>query len=103
MDDFGYHNYGYPFLKPYFTYDKIDVPHLARFDKSFQGMIMSGLIKIENNFFVFVNLNKIAVKESIDYADHFESRTVFQWESPNSTSQNSSVGIDLINHERKKH
>ena len=101
MDDFGYHNYGYPFLKPYYTYDKIDVPHLARFDKSFQGMIMSGLIKIENNFFVFVNLNKIAVKESIDYADHFESRTVFQWESPNSTSQNSSVGIDLINHERK--
>jgi superfamily II DNA or RNA helicase/HKD family nuclease len=101
MDEYGYHNFGYPFLKLYQTYDKIDIPHLARFDKSFQGMIMSGLIKIENNFYLFVNLNKIAVKESIDYADHFESRSVFQWESPNSTSQASPVGIDLINHNER--
>ncbi|AUD65813.1 hypothetical protein BK011_08990 [Tenericutes bacterium MZ-XQ] len=101
MDDFGYHNYGYPFLKPYYSYNKIDIPHLARFNKSFQGMIMSGLIKIDKNFFVFVNLNKIAVKESINYADHFVSRSLFQWESPNSTSQVSSVGKDLINHQKR--
>ncbi|MDR4969508.1 MAG: DUF3427 domain-containing protein, partial [Acholeplasmataceae bacterium] len=101
MNEFGYHNYGYPFLKPYHTYNKVDIPHLARFDKIFQGMLMSGLIKIKNHFYLFVNLNKIAVKESIDYADHFDSRSVFQWESPNSTSQLSPVGQDLIHHQER--
>ena len=31
----------------------------------------------------------------------FESNSVFQWESPNATSQASPVGQDLINHQER--
>ena len=99
--EFGRENYGYPFLKLFQTYKKIDVPQLARFEKGFIGLIMTGLYSIGDHSYISVNLNKIAVKESVDYQDKFLDNQTFQWESPNSTSQNSEVGMNLIQHKAR--
>ena len=46
---------------------------------------------------MFVNLHKNAdVKESINYKDLFLTSKVFQWESPNTTAQDSNRGQDLV-------
>ena len=101
LHEFGRENYGYPFLKLFQSYKKLDVPQLARFDKGFIGLIMTGLYSIGNHSYISVNLNKIAVKESVDYQDKFLDNQTFQWESPNSTSQNSEVGMNLIKHKER--
>jgi superfamily II DNA or RNA helicase/HKD family nuclease len=97
--EFGYSNYGHPFLKPHSTYGKIDVIKLARFEKGLRGMIMNGLIRIHNDYYVFINLNKIDVSEKTNYQDKFLNQHTFQWESPHTTKQSSKTGYQLIHHQ----
>ncbi|MGN1343191.1 MAG: DUF3427 domain-containing protein, partial [Traorella sp.] len=62
-----------------------------------EGVCING-----NEFFLFVNLHKDSkVKESINYKDKFLSRKVFQWQSQNQTTQNSSVGQAIIFNKEK--
>lgn len=70
---------------------------LVNYRKAHSAFRGSGLISSGKEYFLFVNLHKNAdVKESINYQDVFVTSKVFQWESPNTTSQDSERGKDLV-------
>lgn len=99
--DYSYDKDGYktPFLKLNNLYTMRSVAPLCLYEKIHSSFRGQGLITAAKpDYFLFVNLHKDAnVKESINYKDKFLTRSTFQWESPNSTSQQSEVGQNLIN------
>ncbi len=93
-----------PFLKLYHKYTMRDAALLCNYTKIHSSFRGQGLItSAKPDYFLFVNLHKDAdIKDSINYADKFITPEHFQWQSPNSTTQNSEVGQNLIrNIERK--
>lgn len=93
-----------PFLKLYQKYTMRDAALLCDYTKIHSSFRGQGLItSAKPDYFLFVNLHKDAdIKDSINYADKFITPEHFQWQSPNSTTQNSEVGQNLIrNIERK--
>ncbi len=93
-----------PFLKLYHKYTMRDAALLCNYTKIHSSFRGQGLItSAKPDYFLFVNLHKDAdIKDSINYADKFITPQHFQWQSPNSTMQNSEVGQNLIrNIERK--
>lgn len=99
VSEFNSTDYGFPFLKLYHTYTMRSVAPLCNYEKIHSSFRGQGLITAAKpDYFLFVNLHKNAdVKESINYADKFITQDVFQWQSPNSTSQDSEIGQNLIN------
>lgn len=95
--EFGNTDYGIPFFKLYQQYTMKETALLVNYAKAHSAFRGSGLITSGKEYFLFVNLHKNAdVKESINYKDMFVTSKVFQWESPNTTSQDSDRGKDLI-------
>lgn len=93
-----------PFFKLYQKYTMRDAALLCNYTKIHSSFRGQGLITPSKpDYFLFVNLHKDAdIKDSINYADKFITPEHFQWQSPNSTTQNSEVGQNLIrNIERK--
>lgn len=93
-----------PFLKLYQKYTMRDTALLCNYTKIHSSFRGQGLLtSAKPDYFLFVNLHKDAdIKDSINYADKFITPQHFQWQSPNSTSQDSEVGQNLIrNIERK--
>lgn len=87
-----------PFLKLYHEYTMRDTALLCNYTKIHSSFRGQGLLtSAKPDYFLFVNLHKNAdVKDSINYADKFITPEHFQWQSPNSTTQNSEVGQNLI-------
>ncbi|WP_407425929.1 DUF3427 domain-containing protein [Treponema sp.] len=98
QDEFGSSDYGFPFLKTYYEYSMRDTALLCNYRKTHSSFRGQGLItSAKPDYFIFVNLHKNAdIKESINYKDKFISPGVFQWQTPNSTSQSSELGKDII-------
>ena len=95
--EFGDTDYGIPFFKLYQQYTMKETALLVNYRKAHSAFRGSGLISSGKEYFLFVNLHKNAdVKESINYQDVFVTSKVFQWESPNTTSQDSERGKDLV-------
>ena len=95
--------YGVPFLKLYEQYKMVDVALLSNYRKIHSAFRGSGLLTNNNDYFLFIDLHKEeGIEERINYKDKFISRELFQWQSPNSTTQSSDRGRNLIfNKERK--
>lgn len=97
--EFGARDYGIPHLKLWEQYTMRSLAYLSnsqRLHSSFRGL---GLITSENQYFIFVDLNKDKnVKDSINYNDRFINPRQFQWETPNSTSPDTAQGQRLLNH-----
>ena len=98
QEEFGSADYGFPFFKPYYEYSMRDTALLSNYTKIHSSFRGQGLItSAKPDYFLFVNLHKDAnIKESINYKDKFISSGVFQWQSPNSTTQDSDVGQNII-------
>lgn len=95
--EFGSNNYGIPFFKLYEQYKMADAALLANCERKQSSFRGSGLISYENDYFLYVDLHKEKdIKESINYKDEFISRSEFQWQTPNNTSQSSNVGKNII-------
>lgn len=95
--EFGDADYGIPFFKLYQQYTMKETALLVNYTKAHSSFRGSGLITSGKEYFMFVNLHKNAdVKESINYKDLFLTSKVFQWESPNTTAQDSNRGQDLV-------
>lgn len=93
---FGSKNYGVPFLKLYEQYTTRDLGPLINFRKKLSAF-RGSTIPNGNDYYLFVDLNKDEdLKESIKYKDKFISPQVFQWETPNSTRQETKQGQRLI-------
>ncbi|APC39282.1 DEAD/DEAH box helicase [Clostridium estertheticum] len=89
--------YGVPFFKLYEQYQMIDAALLSNYTKIHSSFRGSGLITNGNEYFIFVDLHKEEdIKESINYKDKFIDSKYFQWQSPNSTSQSSERGKNII-------
>ncbi|MBO7637455.1 MAG: DUF3427 domain-containing protein [Treponema sp.] len=98
QDAFGSTDYALPFLKLYYEYSMRDLALLCNYKKIHSSFRGQGLLtSAKPDYFIFVNLHKNAdIKESINYKDKFISQGVFQWQTPNSTSQDSELGKDII-------
>lgn len=81
----------------------VDTALLSNYTKIHSSFRGSGLITNGNEYFLFIDLHKgDNIKESINYKDKFLDRQYFQWQSPNSTSQSSERGKNIIfNKDRK--
>lgn len=89
--------YGIPFLKLYEQYKMVDLALLSNYTKIHSSFRGSGLITNGKEYFIFVDLHKEEnIKESINYNDKFINTNYFQWQSPNSTSQKSDRGQNII-------
>lgn len=89
--------YGVPFFKLYEQYQMIDAALLSNYTKTHSSFRGSGLITNGKEYFLFIDLHKEDnIKESINYKDKFLDRQYFQWQSPNSTSQGSERGKNII-------
>lgn len=89
--------YGVPHFKLYEQYQMIDAALLSNYRKIHSSFRGSGLLVNGNEFFLFVDLHKEAdVKESINYKDKFITPSKFQWQSVNSTTQQSERGKNII-------
>jgi len=96
--DFGRENYGFPFFKVYARYSMRDTALLCRYTKKHSSFRGQGLITSATpDYFIFVNLYKAPdIKESVNYKDEFKSPSLFQWQTPNSTTQESEIGGNII-------
>ncbi|WP_246582715.1 DEAD/DEAH box helicase [Clostridium mobile] len=89
--------YGVPFLKLYEQYQMVDAALLSNYTKIHSSFRGSGLMANGKEYFLFIDLHKEEnIKESINYKDKFISRNIFQWQTPNSTSQASERGKNII-------
>lgn len=89
--------YGVPHFKLYEQYQMMDAALLSNYRKIHSSFRGSGLLANGNNYFLYIDLHKEAdVKESINYQDKFISPHEFQWQSVNSTTQESERGKNII-------
>ncbi|MCO7175349.1 DUF3427 domain-containing protein [Sporolactobacillus kofuensis] len=98
---FGHKNYGVPFLKLYEQYTMVESALLSNYQKILSSFRGSGTIKNGNDYYLFIDLHKDdGIKDSINYQDHFISPSLFQWETPNSNSQDTTQGHRIINNKK---
>jgi hypothetical protein len=89
--------YGVPYFKLYEQYQMVDAALLSNYRKIHSSFRGSGLLANGNEYFLFIDLHKEEdVKESINYKDKFISPHKFQWQSVNSTTQQSERGKNII-------
>ncbi|MDQ0973817.1 superfamily II DNA or RNA helicase [Neobacillus niacini] len=95
--EFGTEYYGVPYFKLYEQYQMVDAALLSNYRKIHSSFRGSGLLANGNEYFLFIDLHKEEdVKESINYKDKFISPQKFQWQSVNSTTQQSERGKNII-------
>lgn len=94
--------YGVPHFKLYEQYQMVDAALLSNYRKIHSSFRGSGLLTNGNDYFLFIDLHKEEdIKESINYNDKFIDERYFQWQTPNSTSQNTERGQNIIYNERR--
>ncbi|WP_153721097.1 DEAD/DEAH box helicase [Sporosarcina cascadiensis] len=99
--EFGTTNYGVPHFKLYEQYQMIDAALMSNYRKIHSSFRGSGLLASGNDYFLFIDLHKEEdIKESINYHDKFMDEQYFQWQTPNSTSQHSERGQNIIFNQR---
>lgn len=94
--------YGVPHFKFYEQYPMIDAALLSNYRKIHSSYRGSGLLTNGKDYFLFIDLHKEEdIKESINYKDKFIDERYFQWQSPNTTSQNTDRGQNIIHNKRR--
>ena len=99
-EEFGSSDFGKPFLKLYSKYNMLNIAKLCNFPKIHSSFRGSGFLKYENDFFLFINLEKENFSKSANYHNAFLSKDTFTYQSKPSHSQNSGDGQRLC--ENKK-
>lgn len=100
--EFGDAHYGLPFFKRYEQYKMIDAAILSNYTKIHSSFRGQGLLSNENEYFLFADIHKEEdIKESINYKDRLLDCKRFQYQTPNSTSQTSKVGLNIIKHQER--
>lgn len=81
-----------------------DTAPLTNYEKTHSSFRGQGLITaVKSDYLLFVDLyKKEGIKDSVNYDDRFLSPLVFQWQSPNSTKQDSDIGNNLIHNKDNK-
>lgn len=81
-----------------------DTAALTNYEKTHSSFRGQGLITaVNSDYLLFVDLyKKEGLKESVNYDDRLLSPDTFQWQSPNTTKQNSPIGQSLIHNRQRK-
>jgi superfamily II DNA or RNA helicase len=94
--------YGVPHLKLYEQYKMSDPALLSNYRKMHSSFRGSGLLANGHDYFLYIDLHKEEdIKESINYQDKFIDQRYFQWQTQNSTSQQSERGQNIINNKQR--
>lgn len=99
-EEFGLTDFGKPFLKLYSKYNMLNIAKLCNFPKIHSSFRGSGFLKYENDFFLFINLEKEKFSKSANYHNAFLSKDVFTYQSKPSHSSDKGDGQRLC--ENKK-
>lgn len=99
-EDFGSSNFGKPFLKLYSKYNMLNIAKLCNFPKIHSSFRGSGFLKYENDFFLFINLEKEKFSKSANYNNAFLSKDVFTYQSKPSHSSDKGDGERLCENKR---
>ncbi len=95
--EFGSIDYGAPFFKLYYPYQMVDIALLSNYEKSHSSYRGSGLLTNGNHYFLFIDLHKEDnTPASIFYKDKLLDDSHFQWQTPNSTKQDSERGKNIV-------
>ncbi|WP_152018628.1 DEAD/DEAH box helicase [Aliarcobacter butzleri] len=94
-EDFGSTDFGKPFLKLYSKYNMLNIAKLCNFPKIHSSFRGSGFLKYENDFFLFINLEKEKFSKSANYHNAFLSKDVFTYQSKPSHSSDKGDGQRL--------
>jgi hypothetical protein len=76
------------------TYSREEIPGLFGFEFS-TAIWNAGFVKRPGHVFLLATLDKSGHGSEFQYKDHFVSRTEFEWQSQNRTSQESADGRDI--------
>ena len=101
-EEFGRADFGIPFLKLYGKYNMLNIAQLCNFPKIHSSFRGSGFLKYENDFFLFINLEKEKFSKSANYHNAFLSKEIFTYESKPSMSQDKGDGERLIENQKHK-
>ena len=101
-EEFGRADFGMPFLKLYAKYNMLNIAQLCNFPKIHSSFRGSGFLKYENDFFLFINLEKEKFSKSANYHNAFLSKEIFTYESKPSMSQDKGDGERLIENQKHK-
>lgn len=99
-EEFNSVDFGKPFLKLYSKYNMLNIAKLCNFPKIHSSFRGSGFLKYENDFFLFINLEKEKFSKSANYHNAFLSKDVFTYQSKPSHSSDKGDGQRLC--ENKK-
>jgi len=101
-EEFGAADFGMPFLKLYAKYNMLNIAQLCNFPKIHSSFRGSGFLKYENDFFLFINLEKEKFSKSANYHNAFLSKDTFTYQSKPSQSQEKGDGERLIENQKHK-
>jgi superfamily II DNA or RNA helicase len=101
-EEFGAADFGMPFLKLYAKYNMLNIAQLCNFPKIHSSFRGSGFLKYENDFFLFINLEKEKFSKSANYHNTFLSKDTFTYQSKPSQSQDKGDGERLIENQKHK-
>ncbi|MDN5101411.1 DEAD/DEAH box helicase [Aliarcobacter butzleri] len=94
-EEFSSTDFGKPFLKLYSKYNMLNIAKLCNFPKIHSSFRGSGFLKYENDFFLFINLEKEKFSKSANYHNVFLSKDVFTYQSKPSHSSDKGDGQRL--------
>jgi superfamily II DNA or RNA helicase len=101
-EEFGSDDFGLPFLKLYGKYNMLNIAQLCNFPKIHSSFRGSGFLKYEDDFFLFINLEKEKFSKSANYHNAFLSKDIFTYQSKPSQSQEKGDGKKLIENQEHK-
>lgn len=105
LNEFKNMNYFFPFLKLWSKYFMSQVALSINWKDKISSFSRNGIFFDKHNqIYIFINLIKNEnIKDNLKYKDEIDlkSRNIIKWDSPNSTSQRSSVGQKIINHQKE--
>ena len=79
------------------SYSREEIPPLFGFEFS-TAIWNAGFVKRPGHIFLLTTLDKSGHGSEFQYKDHFISRSEFEWQSQNRTSQQSADGQDIREH-----
>ncbi len=79
------------------SYSREEIPPLFGFEFS-TALWNAGFVKRPGHIFLLATLDKSGHGSEFQYKDHFISRSEFEWQSQNRTSQQSADGQDIRQH-----
>lgn len=97
---FGLEYYCLPALKLYEKYNMLNIAQLCNFNKIHSSFRGSGFLKFEDDFFLFITIDKDKYKKAQKYVNDFISKEVFTYSSKPSHTSIKGDGLRLTQNKK---